>query len=66
MSAGPHRTVVSSALDTDQLIDFADLLGIELLVIDGSTNRGDFADQIRWNRPDTASLQGFRQDPDHV
>jgi hypothetical protein len=28
---------------------FANLTGVELLVIDRATNRCDFADRIRWN-----------------
>jgi L-arabinose isomerase len=42
--------VLSTAVDTEQLVDFANLLGVELLIIDGSTNRRDFADRICWNQ----------------
>jgi L-arabinose isomerase len=45
-----HHTVLSTAVDTEQLVDFANLLGVELLIIDGSTNRRDFADRICWNQ----------------
>jgi L-arabinose isomerase C-terminal domain len=54
-----HHTVLSTAVDTEQLVDFANLLGVELLIIDGSTNRHDFADRICWNRRPTAFAQGF-------
>jgi hypothetical protein len=37
-------------VDTEQLVDFADLLGVELLIIDDSTSRRDFADRIRWSQ----------------
>jgi L-arabinose isomerase len=49
-AGGPHHTVLSTAVNTDQLVDFADLLGVELLIIDANTNRRDFADRIRWNQ----------------
>ena len=58
-AGGPHHTVLSTAVDTDQLVDFANLLGIELLIIDSSTNRRDFADRIRWNQAYYRLAQGF-------
>jgi L-arabinose isomerase len=58
-AGGPHHTVLSTAVDTDQLADFANLLGVELLIIDGETNRRDFADRIRWNQAYYRLAQGF-------
>ncbi len=58
-AGGPHHTVLSTAVDTDQLLDFANLLGVELLVIDGVTNRRDFADRMRWNQAYYRLAQGF-------
>jgi L-arabinose isomerase len=58
-AGGPHHTVLSTAVDTDQLADFANLLGVELLIIDGATNRRDFADRIRWNQAYYRLAQGF-------
>ena len=58
-AGGPHHTVLSTAVDTDELVNFANLLGVELLIIDGSTNRRDFADQIRWNQAYYRLAQGF-------
>jgi L-arabinose isomerase len=58
-AGGPHHTVLSTAVHTEQLVDFANLLGIELLIIDGSTNRRDFANQIRWNQAYYRLAQGF-------
>ena len=58
-AGGPHHTVLSTAVDTDQLVDFANLLGVELLIIDGSTNRRDFADRIRWNQAYYRLARGF-------
>ena len=58
-AGGPHHTVLSTAVDTEQLVDFANLLGVELLIIDGSTNRRDFADRIQWNQAYYRLAQGF-------
>ena len=58
-AGGPHHTVLSTAVDTDQLVDFANLLGVELLIIDGETRRRDFADRIRWNQAYYRLAQGF-------
>jgi L-arabinose isomerase len=58
-AGGPHHTVLSTAVDTEQLVDFANLLGVELLIIDGSTKRRDFADRIRWNQAYYRLAQGF-------
>jgi L-arabinose isomerase len=48
--SAPHHTVLSTAVDTEQLVDFANLLGVEFLIIDGSINRRDFAHRICWNQ----------------
>ena len=58
-AGGPHHTVLSTAVGTEQLVDFANLLGVELLIIDGSTNRRDFADRIHWNQAYYRLAQGF-------
>jgi L-arabinose isomerase len=58
-AGGPHHTVLSTAVNTDQLVDFANLLGVELLIIDGSTNRRDFADRVRWNQAYYRLAQGL-------
>jgi L-arabinose isomerase len=58
-AGGPHHTVLSTAVDTDQLADFANLLGVELLIIDSDTTRRDFADRIRWNQAYYRLAQGF-------
>ena len=60
-AGGPHHTVLSTAVDTEQLVDFANLLGVELLIIDGSTNRRDFADRLRWNQAYYRLAQGSRR-----
>jgi L-arabinose isomerase len=49
LAGGPHHTSFSQAVTTDQLEAFADIAGVELLVIDNETRPRDFKNQIRWN-----------------
>ncbi len=58
-AGGPHHTVLTQAVGTETLRDFANLLGVELLVIDKDTTPHDFADRIRWNQAYYRLAQGF-------
>ncbi|WP_410615417.1 L-arabinose isomerase [Amycolatopsis sp. lyj-109] len=58
-AGGPHHTVLTQAVGTETLRDFANLLGVELLVIDKDTTPYDFADRIRWNQAYHRLAQGF-------
>jgi L-arabinose isomerase len=49
-AGGPHHTVLSLALGTEAFADFAEIAGIELLVIDDETRPRRFADELRWNQ----------------
>ncbi len=49
LSGGAHHTVYSQAITTEFLEDFADIAGIELLVIDEKTNVRDYKDRINAN-----------------
>ena len=49
LAGGAHHTVFSKALTTEYLEDFADIAGIELLVIDRDTKVRDFKNQLHWN-----------------
>lgn len=49
LAGGAHHTVYSQAVTTEYLEDFADIAGIELLVIDERTNVRDFKDKINAN-----------------
>jgi L-arabinose isomerase len=49
LAGGPHHTSFSQALTTEHLEDFAEMLGVELLVIDGSTSLRQFKTELRWN-----------------
>ena len=60
MSAGgPHHTVFSTALGTEEFRDFAQILGIELASIDAQTNAASFQDHLRWNQAYYRLAQGF-------
>lgn len=48
-AGGAHHTGFSHALTVEHLQDFADMAGIECLVIDGDTKLRDFKNEIRWN-----------------
>ncbi len=48
-AGGAHHTSFSYAVTAEHLQDFADIAGIELLIIDENTNLADFRDKLRWN-----------------
>lgn len=49
LGGGAHHTVYSQNLTTEYLEDFAEMLGIELLVIDKNTNIRHLKNEIRFN-----------------
>lgn len=49
LAGGAHHTVYSQAIDTAYMEDFADIAGIELLVIDKETRIRDFKDKLNLN-----------------
>jgi L-arabinose isomerase len=48
-AGGPHHTVFSQALTSEHIEDFAEMAGVECLVIDAQTRLRDFRNQLRWN-----------------
>ncbi|MFI6318217.1 L-arabinose isomerase [Nonomuraea sp. NPDC050556] len=51
LTAGaPHHTVLSSAVGTEELADLAEMLGVELLLIDANTTTRQFTKEMRWNQ----------------
>ena len=50
LSGAPHHTAFSSALDLDDIIELAELAGLELLTIDAATTIGDVRKELRWNQ----------------
>ncbi|HUR06495.1 MAG TPA: L-arabinose isomerase [Nonomuraea sp.] len=60
LTAGaPHHTVLSTAVGTEELTDLADMLGVELLIIDSDTTARSFAKELRWNQAYYRLAQGF-------
>ncbi len=49
LAGGAHHTVFSKAVSIEMIEDFAEIAGIELLVIDEYTNIQDFKHKIHWN-----------------
>jgi L-arabinose isomerase len=49
LAGGAHHTVLSRALTAEHLENFAEIAGMELLLIDRDTKVGDFAKELRWN-----------------
>ncbi|SFB20824.1 L-arabinose isomerase [Cohnella sp. OV330] len=50
LAGGAHHTVYSFAVTTEQLLDFAELAGIETIVIDASTNARQLKNEIRFGQ----------------
>ncbi len=48
-AGGAHHTVFSQAVSTEMIEDFAEMAGIELLVIDEETKIRNFKDSLRWS-----------------
>ena len=48
-AGGAHHTSFSYSVTTEQLEDFADIAGIEFLLINENTKLGDFKKELRWN-----------------
>ncbi len=49
LAGGAHHTGFSRALTSQHLEDFAEMAGIEYLLIDKETNVRNFKNEIRWN-----------------
>jgi len=49
LAGGAHHTSFSKALSTEHLRCWADIAGVEMVVIDGETRIPAFKDQLRWN-----------------
>lgn len=48
-AGGAHHTSFSYAVTAEHLQDFADMAGIEFLLIDENTKISEFRDKLRWN-----------------
>ena len=49
-AGGSHHTVLTQALGSETLANFAEMAGIEFLLIDSATTLGAFAKEVRWNQ----------------
>ncbi|GAB3422138.1 L-arabinose isomerase [Flindersiella endophytica] len=49
-AGGPHHTCFTQAVGMEALDDFAEIAGIELVTIDGSTDGRSFRNELRWNQ----------------
>ena len=49
LAGGAHHTALSRALTPDHLEDFAEMAGMEFLLIDDDTKIRDFKKELRWN-----------------
>jgi L-arabinose isomerase len=59
IAGGPHHTALTSALGSEQLTDLADMVGIELVLIDADTTVRQLSKEIRWNQAYYRLAQGF-------
>jgi L-arabinose isomerase len=48
-AGGAHHTVLSRAIDPEPLADFAEMAGIEFLLIDEDSSVSGFRKEVRWN-----------------
>ncbi len=58
-AGGPHHTVLSTAVGTAELTDFAAMAAVELLIIDDDTTSRSFTNELRWNQAYYRLAQGF-------
>ena len=49
LAGGAHHTCYSQNLTSEHIMDFADMAGVEFMLIDKDTNLRDFKNEIRWN-----------------
>jgi L-arabinose isomerase len=59
LAGGPHHTVLTTAIGTDELSQLADMLGTELLTIDADTRLQQLRKEIRWNQAYFKLAQGI-------
>jgi L-arabinose isomerase len=60
IAGGAHHSVLTQAIDTEVLLDFAEIARMECLVIDADTRTAAFKNEIRWNQAYYHLARGFR------
>jgi L-arabinose isomerase len=58
-AGGPHHTVLSTAVGTEALEDYATITGVELVRIGASTTTEGFRRELRWNQAYYRLAQGL-------
>jgi L-arabinose isomerase len=59
IAGAPHHTAMTSSLTREHLTDLAEMLGVELLVIDANTTTNQFTKEMRWNQAYYRLAQGL-------
>jgi len=49
LAGGAHHTGFSKAITSEHLVDFAEIAGIEILLINDKTCLSEFKKELRWN-----------------
>ncbi len=57
IAGGSHHTVLTKAVGAEPLADFAEMAGIEFLLISSSTTAAGFKNEVRWNEPYYRSMR---------
>ena len=60
MSGGSHHTVLSRAVGAEVIADFAEMAGVEFLLIDADTTVASFKKELRWNEAYYHLARGLR------
>jgi L-arabinose isomerase len=58
-AGGAHHTVLSRALTPEHLQNFAEMAGVECLLIDAHTRVAGFVKELRWNDMYYHMAKGF-------
>ncbi|GAA2008715.1 L-arabinose isomerase [Nakamurella flavida] len=58
-AGGPHHTVLTRAVGTEELLDFAAMARTEMVVIDADTTTRSFQNELRWNSAYYRLAQGL-------
>jgi L-arabinose isomerase len=59
LSGGSHHTAFSHALTSQHLQDFAEIAGLEFLLINRNTTMSEFKKELRWNDLSYDMTQGY-------
>ena len=57
---GSHHTVLTRAVGAEVLTDFAEMAGVEFLLIDANTTVAGFKKELRWNEAYYHLARGLR------